>query len=391
MIAALLAGLLTTGRAWAEATEIRFAQQFSMGYLEFNVMKHLGLLEKHLAAAGLPPVKVTYVTFNGPDMMNDALLSGSIDIASGGVPGLLTIWSKTWHTNQEVRGISALSESPILLNSRNPKVHAITDLTSADRIALPAVKVAIQAALLEMAAARQWGDASYDKLDALTFSLSPPDATAGLLSGSSDFNAAFTVPPYQEMQLKDPAVHTILSSYDVIGPSTGATAWTSKKFHDDNPKLYRALVDAMQEASDYIPTPYQGNSRLLRGGLESQDRHRPDGKDHVRSALQIHPDPARHDQMGRVHAQGRPHQEHHDELERSVLARNIQSRWVVGRPNVVCAETSAHRKMIVCIRSRSGAAWTFRSRSSISPAPSRCCSGACTWCRPASSAPSAHA
>jgi NitT/TauT family transport system substrate-binding protein len=254
MIAVLLACLLTTSRAWAEATEIRFAQQFSMGYLEFNVMKHLGLLEKHLAAAGLPPVKVTYVTFNGPDMMNDALLSGSIDIASGGVPGLLTIWSKTWHTNQEVRGISALSESPILLNSRNPKVHAITDLTSADRIALPAVKVAIQAALLEMAAARQWGDASYDKLDALTFSLSPPDATAGLLSGSSDFNAAFTVPPYQEMQLKDPAVHTILSSYDVIGPSTGATAWTSKKFHDDNPKLYRALVDAMQEASDYIPT-----------------------------------------------------------------------------------------------------------------------------------------
>jgi NitT/TauT family transport system substrate-binding protein len=252
IIAALLASVLTTGRAWAEATEIRFAQQFSMGYLEFNVMKHLGLLEKHLAAAGLPPVKVTYVTFNGPDMMNDALLSGSIDIASGGVPGLLTIWSKTWHTSQEVRGISALSESPILLNSRNPKVHAITDLTDADRIALPAVKVAIQAALLEMAAAKQWGDSSYDKLDHLTFSLSPPDATAGLLSGSSDFNAAFTVPPYQEMQLKDPAVHTILSSLDVIGPSTGATAWTSKKFHDDNPKLYKALVDAMQEASDYI-------------------------------------------------------------------------------------------------------------------------------------------
>ena len=253
IITALLAGLLTS-HAWAETSEIRFAQQFSMGYLEFNVMKHLGLLEKHIAAAGLPPVKVTFVTFNGPDMMNDALLSGSIDVASGGVPGLLTIWGKTWHTAQEVRGISALSESPILLNSRNPKVHAITDLTSADRIALPAVKVSIQAALLEMAAAKQWGDASFDKLDSLTFSLSPPDATAGILSGSSDFNAAFTVPPYQEMQLKDPAVHTILSSYDVMGPSTGATAWTTKRFHDDNPKLLRALVDAMQEASDYIAT-----------------------------------------------------------------------------------------------------------------------------------------
>lgn len=238
--------------ARAETSEIRFAQQFSMGYLQFNVMKHQDLLEKHVAKAGLPPVKVSWVTFNGPDMMNDALLSGSIDIASGGMPGLLTIWAKTKGSAQEVRGVSAMSQQPLILNSRNPNVHSIKDLTSADRIALPAVKVSAQAVLLEMAAAREWGDAHYDKLDGLTFSLSPPDATAGLLSGSADFNAAFTVPPYQNMQLRDPAVHTILSSYDLIGPSSGGMAWTTKRFHDANPKLYRALLDAMQEASEFI-------------------------------------------------------------------------------------------------------------------------------------------
>jgi len=237
--------------AWAEATEIRFAQQFSMGYLQFNVMKHRDLLEKHVAAAGLPAMKVSWVTFNGPDMMNDALLSGSIDVASGGMPGLLTIWAKTHGTSQEVRGVASMSQQPLLLVSRNPKVHSISDLTSADRIALPAVKVSAQAVLLEMAAAKAWGDSAYDKLDGLTFSLSPPDATAGILSGSADFNAAFTVPPYQNMQLRDPA-HTVLSSFDVIGPSSGGTAWTSKRFHDANPKLYRALLDAMQEASEFI-------------------------------------------------------------------------------------------------------------------------------------------
>src|SRR4051812_17562844 len=90
----------------AEVPEVRFAQQFSMGYLQFNVMKHQGLLEKHAKALGIPEVKISWVTFNGPDMMNDALLSGAVDVASGGVPGLLTIWAKTRGTAQEVRGIS---------------------------------------------------------------------------------------------------------------------------------------------------------------------------------------------------------------------------------------------------------------------------------------------
>ena len=82
----VLALLLAIAPAEAEVGEIRFAQQFSMGYLQFDVMKHQDLLAKHVSALGLPPVKVSWVTFSGPDMMNDALLSGSIDIASGGVP-----------------------------------------------------------------------------------------------------------------------------------------------------------------------------------------------------------------------------------------------------------------------------------------------------------------
>ena len=238
--------------ASAEVTGVRFAQQFSMGYLQFNVMKHQNLLEKHARQLGLSEVKTVFVTFNGPDMMNDALLSGSIDIASGGMPGLLTIWAKTKGSAQEVRGVSAMSQQPLMLNSRNPNVKSVRDLTDADRIALPAVKVSAQAVLLEMAAAKEWGDAAYDRLDHLTFSLSPPDATAGLVAGSGDFNAAFTVPPYQNIQLRNPAVHTVLNSHDLIGASSGGMAWTTKRFHDANPTVYRAILDAMEEASAFI-------------------------------------------------------------------------------------------------------------------------------------------
>jgi len=108
------------------------------------------------------------------------------------------------------------------------------------------------AVLLEMAAAREWGDAAYDRLDHLTFSLSPPDATSGLLAGSGDFNAAFTVPPYQNIQLRNPAVHTVITSVDIIGPASGGMAWATKRFHDANPTVYRAVLDAMQEASAFI-------------------------------------------------------------------------------------------------------------------------------------------
>ena len=238
--------------AWAAVPEIRFAQQFSMAYLQFNAMRHLDLLQKHAAARGIPEVKVSYVTFNGPDMMNDALLSGAIDIASGGLPGMLTIWAKTRGTAQEVRGVAAMSQQVVLLTSRDPRIRSIRDFTPADRIALPAVKVSAQAVMLQMAAAKEWGDAAFDRLDSLTFSLSPPDATVGLLSGQTEYTSAFTVPPFQNMQLKDPAIHVVLSSEDVVGVSTGGTAWTSKRFHDSNPALYRALIDAMQEGSEFV-------------------------------------------------------------------------------------------------------------------------------------------
>ena len=45
----------------------------------------------------------------------------------------------------------------------------------------------------------------------------------------------------------------MLNSFDVLGgPHTFTVAWTSRKFHDANPKLYRALVDALKEATEIL-------------------------------------------------------------------------------------------------------------------------------------------
>jgi NitT/TauT family transport system substrate-binding protein len=252
----ILAGLVLAAfaaTAVAQVPEIRFARQFSMGYLQFNVMEKHRLLEQHAKAAGVPELKVTWATFNSPAAMNDALLSGSVDIVSGGVPGLLTIWARTQGTANAVKGVAAFSSQPILLNTRIPRIKSITDFTEQDKIAVPAVKVSVQAMMLQMAAAKRWGAANFAKLDLLTVGMSPPDATIALLSDSADITSVFSVPPFQYQQLEKASIHTVLSSYDVFGGAhTFTVAWTSSQFRAKNPALYKALIAAFQEATDML-------------------------------------------------------------------------------------------------------------------------------------------
>jgi NitT/TauT family transport system substrate-binding protein len=263
--AVALLGLLSP--AWGQVPEIRLAKQFSMGYLQLNVMEHQKLIEKHAKLLGIPEVKVSWLQMNGPSAINDALLSGTIDIASGGVPGLLTLWAKTKGTPQEVRGVSALTSQPFLLNTRNPDIKTIKDLTDNDRIALPSVKVSVQAIMLQMAVAKEFGDKEFAKFDKLTVSMSPPDATIALLGGKSEIDCVFSVPPFQYQQLEQAGVHTVLNSFDVMGGShTFTVAWTSAKFRDSNPVLYKALIAALKEATDII-----NKNKPAAGGLWIED------------------------------------------------------------------------------------------------------------------------
>src|SRR5262245_46537926 len=211
--AAAVLAVVSAAPAGAQVPEIRLARRYSMGYLQFNVMEHEKLIEKHARVLGLPDVKVSWPVLNGPAAINDALLSGSIDVASGGTPGLLVLWSRTRGTPQEVRGISAMSSQPFLMNTRNPAVNTVADLKDTDRIAVPAVKVSVQAIMLQMAATKAFGASNFGKLDHLTVSMAPPDATAALLSGGGEINTVFSVPPFQQQQLEKPGISTVLNSY----------------------------------------------------------------------------------------------------------------------------------------------------------------------------------
>ena len=61
------------------------------------------------------------------------------------------------------------------------------------------------------------------------------------------------MPPHPEGIIDKPGVKVGLNSHDAAGgPHTLACAWTSKKFHDENPVLYKALMNALAEASEFV-------------------------------------------------------------------------------------------------------------------------------------------
>ena len=245
------AALATAAPAQAEG-RLRIAEQFGVVYLLLNVVQDQKLVEKHGRNDGLD-IKVEFSQLSGGAAVNDALLSGAIDIAGAGVGPLLTIWDRT-RGRQNVKGVASLGNFPYYLVSNNPAVKTIADFTDKDRIALPAVTVSVQARILQMAAAKQFGDREFNRLDRLTQAVPHPDATAAVIAGGTEINAHFGNPPFQDQELAgNRNAHIVLNSYDVQGgPSSATVLYATEKFRNENPKTYRAFTAALAEAARFV-------------------------------------------------------------------------------------------------------------------------------------------
>ena len=210
--------LIASWGASAETRTVRLATQYGISYLPLTIMEKLKLLEKHGERLGVD-LRAEWVRFTGGTPMNEALISGNLDFASGGVGPLLTLWGRT-RANLDVRGVSAVNSMPQYLNTVNPNVKTVADFTEDDRIALPAVRTSLHAVLLQMAAEKAFGRGEHGRLDALTVSMSHPDGLNAMLSGKTEITAHFTAAPYMYEELKDKRVHKVLDSYEVLwGPA----------------------------------------------------------------------------------------------------------------------------------------------------------------------------
>jgi NitT/TauT family transport system substrate-binding protein len=198
----------------------------------------------------LGDIKATYRVLDGGNVINDAMLSGALDIASIGVAGFLTLWAKAKDNPAlEIRGLSGMSSSSLYLMTRNPDVKSLKDFTDKDRIAVPGIKTSLPAVILHMAAAKEFGDANYSKLDPITVGLPHPDALGVLLSGRGEINSHMASPPFSYIEDSTPGLHRVFNSVDVLGNITLDMTYTTRRFYEANPKLCSAFIAVSKQKS----------------------------------------------------------------------------------------------------------------------------------------------
>lgn len=250
--AGLLLGLTVLSSAANAEGKIRIAQQFGIAYLILDVVREQQLIEKHGKAAGLD-IAVDWASISGATAMNEALLADNLDVASAGVPPMLTLWDRT-RGRQNVKAIAALGSLPNYLITNNPDIKTLKDISSKDRIAVPAAGVGFQSRTLQIEAVKLFGKQDFNHFDKFSVSLPHPDATAALISGGLEVNTHFSSAPFYYQALdRNKNVRKIISSYDILGgPATFNVLYTTQKFHDRNPKTYQAFYAALDEAASWI-------------------------------------------------------------------------------------------------------------------------------------------
>ncbi|MDU6242575.1 MAG: ABC transporter substrate-binding protein, partial [Bradyrhizobium sp.] len=144
--AALLLSVVASTPSYAEG-RLRIVEQFGTVYLPLHVLRDQKLIEKHGQKAGLE-IKVEWTKLSGGAAINDALISGAVDIGAAGAGPVLVLWDRT-RGSADVKIIAALGEQPNYLITSNPNVKTLKDFTKTDKIAVPAVVVSQQSRLLQ--------------------------------------------------------------------------------------------------------------------------------------------------------------------------------------------------------------------------------------------------
>jgi NitT/TauT family transport system substrate-binding protein len=253
MVVALFAILGVPATVSAEVSQLRISRGFGVHYLPIYVMEAKGLLQKQAAAAGLGDIKIEFLLVDGGNHINDAVLAGSIDIASTGTGGFLTLWAKAkGNPKLEVIGLGGSASGGMTMTSRNPAMKSLRDVTDKDRIAVPGIKTSLGAIILQMAVAKEFGDKDYAKLDHLTVSMSYPDAVAAMLSSKTEITAHVASAPFSYMELDSPGIHKVFNSVELFGHVTTIMAFTTEQFRAANPKLTASFVAALEEAVAFV-------------------------------------------------------------------------------------------------------------------------------------------
>lgn len=250
----LLVGLavfmaVSSGAAKAQQ-EIKIGVGFGISFLPMYIVDEFKLIEKHGKSNGLD-LKTSYHRFSGSGPMQDAIISGAIDMGPLGISAILTVREKARGMPQEMLAISGVTTLPLVLITNQSNVKKLADFKSNDRISMPSI-VSPQMYLLQMQAEKEFGSGQHDRMKPQVISLPHPESLSALVSGSTEVTAYFSPPPFTQAALKSSKVSRVLSSTDIIGKASFIIMGAGKKFVDANPKIPEAVAKAVEEAAALI-------------------------------------------------------------------------------------------------------------------------------------------
>jgi len=234
----ILAGCAGSTR---ESKKVVVAQQYGLGYAPLIVVQERKLIEKYYEGA-----QVEWIQLGSGGTIREAIAAGTVDIGSMGVPPFLIAWDK----ELGCKVISALCRMPLGLQTYHKEVETLDDITPDMKIALPSPG-SIQHILLSMACKKQLGGPT--ALDDQIIAMTHPDGANALIN-EVEIDAHFTSPPYIFMELETEGIHQVLDAErDCFGGTfTFLVAIGTEEFRESNPRLFKAVADALDEAIAWI-------------------------------------------------------------------------------------------------------------------------------------------
>lgn len=264
LVAAGLGAALSPALVLSSAPRrVRVSKGYGLLYLPLLVMEKQRLFERQAAGQGLRDLSVDWVLLDGGNSVDDAMMAGTLDFAAAGAPGFIELWARARGIpNVEVIGISGLSTTSLSLNTNRPQIVSLADFASSDRIAVPGIRTSLSAVVLQMIASKLLGPGHFAQLDAITINLPHPQAMQALIRRESGVTAHFTSPPFSTLELRQPGIHRVVNSSDVLGPITLDVVFAPKRLVDAEPALVRAFLGALDEANRLIAQDRQAAAAI---------------------------------------------------------------------------------------------------------------------------------
>ncbi len=245
---ATLLGTAGCGGGAAGGQGMAIAYQPGIGYAQLLIMKQERWLEEEL-----PDMEVSYRQLNSGAAIRDGMLSGDIQVGSGGVGPFLV----GFDSGVDWRLLTGLNQMDLWLMAVDERLQSLEDFEGSDRIAMPGPD-SIQSIVLRKGAEEQLGDAR--ALDNNIVSQGHPEAQQALLSGQ--LAGHLTSPPFQFTE-QDEGAHIVLRSFDLFGPHTFNSVFVRQDYYDENSEAMNVLYENVQRASELIENDPDGAAEIL--------------------------------------------------------------------------------------------------------------------------------